>query len=61
MGAAEPQMLAHQLALLIDGAIVAAMAPTPDGFDGNVASNETVTVCGYPAPSADYLTGLPGV
>src|SRR5437879_13541851 len=25
MGAAEPQMLAHQLALLIDGAIVAAM------------------------------------
>ena len=25
MGAAEPQVLAHQLALLIDGAIVAAM------------------------------------
>ena len=35
MGAAEPQMLAHQLGLLIDGAIVAAMvsrdpaSPTP--------------------------------
>jgi hypothetical protein len=31
MGAAEPQMLAHQLALLIDGAIVAAMVSRDPG------------------------------
>jgi len=34
MGAAEPAMLAHQLALLIDGAIVAAMVSrNPDVAD----------------------------
>src|ERR1700694_80059 len=34
MGAAEPEVLAHQLALLIDGAIVAAMGtPAPGGAD----------------------------
>jgi hypothetical protein len=32
MGAAEPQMLAHQLALLIDGAIVAAMVSRDPGI-----------------------------
>ena len=31
MGAAEPQILAHQLALLIDGAIVAAMVSRDPG------------------------------
>jgi hypothetical protein len=31
MGATEPQMLAHQLALLIDGAIVAAMVSRNPG------------------------------
>ena len=31
MGAAEPQVLAHQLALLIDGAIVAAMVSRDPG------------------------------
>jgi len=31
MGATEPQMLAHQLALLIDGAIVAAMVSRDPG------------------------------
>jgi uncharacterized membrane protein len=31
MGAGEPEMLAHQLALLIDGAIVAAMVTRDPG------------------------------
>jgi hypothetical protein len=31
MGAAEPELLAHQLALLIDGAIVAAMVSRNPG------------------------------
>jgi hypothetical protein len=31
MGAAEPEVLAHQLALLIDGAIVAAMVSRDPG------------------------------
>jgi len=42
MGAAEPQMLAHQLALLIDGAIVAAMVsrdPTVADMAGLAASS----------------------
>jgi hypothetical protein len=36
-------------------------APTPDGLDGNDASNETVTAYGYPAPTTPYPAGLPGV
>jgi hypothetical protein len=42
MGAAEPQVLAHQLALLIDGAIVAAMVsrdPSVADTAGLAASN----------------------
>ena len=37
MGAAEPQMLAHQLALLIDGAIVAAMVSRDPGVADTAA------------------------
>jgi hypothetical protein len=37
MGAAEPQMLAHQLALLIDGAIVAAAVLARDPAGGDLA------------------------
>src|ERR1700743_2481269 len=41
MGATEPQMLAHQLALLIDGAIVAAMVSRNPG----VADNTGLAAC----------------
>src|SRR3954470_13815941 len=34
------------------------MAPTPAGEDGNVASKETDTACGYPAVPGGYLPGL---
>jgi uncharacterized membrane protein len=37
MGAAEPEMLAHQLALLIDGAIVAAMVSRNPGVADTAA------------------------
>jgi hypothetical protein len=37
MGAAEPQVLAHQLALLIDGAIVAAMVSRDPGVADTAA------------------------
>ena len=44
MGAAEPQMLAHQLALLIDGAIVAAMVSRDPGVadTAGLAAGESV-------------------
>ena len=37
MGAAEPELLAHQLALLIDGAIVAAMVSRNPGVADTAA------------------------
>jgi AcrR family transcriptional regulator len=47
MGAAEPQMLAHQLALLIDGAIVAAMVSR----DPTVADTAALAAGSLLAPS----------
>src|SRR5713101_6402277 len=47
MGAAEPEMLAHQLALLIDGAIVAAMVSRNPG----VADTAGLAACSLFAPS----------
>jgi hypothetical protein len=35
------------------------MAPTPDGVEGYVASNETDTHHGYPARTRDYLAPRP--
>jgi len=46
MGAAEPEMLAHQLALLIDGAIVAAMVSR----DPHVADTAGLAACSLFAP-----------
>src|SRR5919198_4219527 len=37
------------------------IAPTPDGVEGYVASNDTGTASGYPAPGPRYLLGLPDV
>ena len=47
MGAAEPEMLAHQLALLIDGAIVAAMVSRNPG----VADTAGLAACSLFAPA----------
>jgi len=47
MGAAEPEMLAHQLALLIDGAIVAAMVTRDPG----VADTAGLAACSLFPPS----------
>jgi AcrR family transcriptional regulator len=47
MGVAEPQVLAHQLALLIDGAIVAAMVTG----DPDVADTAALTACSLFAPA----------
>ena len=47
MGAAEPEVLAHQLALLIDGAIVAAMVSRDPG----VADTAGLAACSLFAPS----------
>ena len=47
MGAAEPEMLAHQLALLIDGAIVAAMVTRDPG----IADTAGLAACSLFPPS----------
>ena len=47
MGASEPEVLAHQLALLIDGAIVAAMVSRDPG----VADTAGLAACLLLAPS----------
>jgi len=47
MGAAEPEMLAHQLGLLIDGAIVAAMVSRDPG----VADTAGLVACSLLPPS----------
>ena len=47
MGAAEPEMLAHQLGLLIDGAIVAAMVSRDPG----VADTAGLVACSLFMPS----------
>jgi hypothetical protein len=47
MGAAEPEVLAHQLALLMDGAIVAAMVSRDPG----VADTAGLAACSLFVPS----------
>ena len=47
MGATEPEMLAHQLALLIDGAIVAAMVSRNPG----VADTAGLAACSLLGPA----------
>ncbi len=57
MGAAEPQILAHQLALLIDGAIVAAMVSR----DPHVADTAGLAACSLfePAKKKQKRTAAP--
>jgi AcrR family transcriptional regulator len=56
MGAAEPEVLAHQLALLMDGAIVAAMVSRDPG----VADTAGLAACSLFVPSKPKKAKRPG-
>ena len=59
MGAAEPEMLAHQLGLLIDGAIVAAMVSRDPGVADTAGLGRLLAVAAVQGEEAETRGAAP--